>query len=138
MLDNCEHVVAEVAALVTELVRTCGGLHLLATSREPLCVSGEVEWLHPRKRYDGEVALVALVLFSTSAAALEFLRADAQPRVYWGPLPQLMWMALGMSAVSIAALAAAELVHRRRGRLQRSTRAVAAGPPRRQVLSDAT
>ena len=71
-------------------------------------------WLHPRKRYDGEVALVGLVFFSTSTAILEFLRADAQPRVYWGPLPQLTWMAFAMSIVSITALAAAELVHRRR------------------------
>lgn len=70
--------------------------------------------LQRRKRYDGEVALVALVLFSTSTAALEFLRADAQPRLYWGSLPQLTWIALGMTAVSLAALTAAETVHQRR------------------------
>jgi prolipoprotein diacylglyceryltransferase len=94
-------------------------------------------WLHPRKRYDGEVALVALVLFSTSTAALEFLRADAQPRVYWGLLPQLTWMALAMSTVSIAVLAAAELVHRRRGRSRQPARSAVPAPPQR-VPSDAT
>ncbi len=69
-------------------------------------------WLHPRKRYDGEVALVSLVLFSASTALLEFLRADAQPRLYWGTLPQLTWIALAMTAASCVALAAAELLHR--------------------------
>ena len=70
--------------------------------------------LQARKRYDGEVALVALLLFSASTAALEFLRADAQPRLYWGALPQLTWIALAMTAASLAALATAEVVHRRR------------------------
>lgn len=103
-----------------------------------LLITAVALWLHRRKRYDGEVALVALVLFSTSTALLEFLRADAQPRVYWGPLPQLMWMALAMSTVSIAALAAAELVHRRRVRSQRAAHSVAAEPPlpQRRVPSD--
>jgi prolipoprotein diacylglyceryltransferase len=69
-------------------------------------------WLHPRKRYDGQVALVALLLFSASSAALEPFRADIPQRVYWGPLPQLEWIALGMTAAAIAALAIAELAHR--------------------------
>jgi predicted ATPase/DNA-binding SARP family transcriptional activator len=41
VLDNCEHVVTEVAAVVTELLSSCGGLQVLATSREPLGVPGE-------------------------------------------------------------------------------------------------
>jgi phosphatidylglycerol:prolipoprotein diacylglycerol transferase len=79
-----------------------------------LMITAVALWLHPRKRYDGEVALVGLVLFSTSTALLEFLRADAQPRLYWGALPQLTWIALGMSIASLVALAAAELLHRNR------------------------
>jgi predicted ATPase/class 3 adenylate cyclase len=43
VLDNCEHVVAGVAALVSELLSACAGLRVLATSREPLRVPGEVE-----------------------------------------------------------------------------------------------
>ena len=86
-----------------------------------LVITAAALWLHPRKRYDGEVALVGLVLFSLSTAAFEFLRADAQPRVYWGPLPQLTWMAFALSAASLVALAGAELAHRARVRSQRST-----------------
>ncbi|WP_295992215.1 winged helix-turn-helix domain-containing protein [Rugamonas sp.] len=44
LLDNCEHLVAGVAALVETLLRHCPGVHVLATSREPLGVEGE--WLY--------------------------------------------------------------------------------------------
>jgi predicted ATPase len=47
VLDNCEHLVAGVAALVSALLPACAGLHVLATSREPLRVTGEVERLVP-------------------------------------------------------------------------------------------
>jgi predicted ATPase/DNA-binding SARP family transcriptional activator len=42
VLDNCEHLVAEVAGLADRLLRACPGLHLLATSRERLGITGEV------------------------------------------------------------------------------------------------
>lgn len=41
VLDNCEHVVDAVAVLVDELLRTCPAVRLLATSREPIAVTGE-------------------------------------------------------------------------------------------------
>ena len=41
LLDTCEHVVDEVAALVTHLLGACGGIQVLATSREVLGVPGE-------------------------------------------------------------------------------------------------
>jgi predicted ATPase len=47
VLDNCEHVVTGVATLVSGLLPACAGLHVLATSREPLRVSGEVERVVP-------------------------------------------------------------------------------------------
>jgi predicted ATPase/class 3 adenylate cyclase len=43
VLDNCEHVGVGVAALVSELLPACAPLHVLATSREPLRLTGEVE-----------------------------------------------------------------------------------------------
>jgi predicted ATPase/class 3 adenylate cyclase/DNA-binding CsgD family transcriptional regulator len=42
VLDNCEHVVAGCAALADALLRHCEGLTILATSREPLGVDGEI------------------------------------------------------------------------------------------------
>ena len=41
VLDNCEHVVDACADLVDRLLSTCPGLRILATSREPLLISGE-------------------------------------------------------------------------------------------------
>jgi predicted ATPase/DNA-binding CsgD family transcriptional regulator len=41
VLDNCEHLLDEVAALSTALLRSCPDLQILATSREPLHIVGE-------------------------------------------------------------------------------------------------
>jgi predicted ATPase/DNA-binding SARP family transcriptional activator len=41
VLDNCEHVVADTARLVRRLLGECPGLRVLATSREPLGLTGE-------------------------------------------------------------------------------------------------
>jgi predicted ATPase/DNA-binding CsgD family transcriptional regulator len=41
LLDNCEHVLDAAAQLVTEVLRTAPGVRVVATSREPLQVSGE-------------------------------------------------------------------------------------------------
>src|SRR6202050_5084790 len=47
VLDNCEHLVEPVAHLVEALLRHCPRLTVLATSREPLRVPGEVTWRGP-------------------------------------------------------------------------------------------
>ncbi len=41
VLDNCEHVAAACAAFARELLQTCAGLKILASSREPLQIPGE-------------------------------------------------------------------------------------------------
>jgi non-specific serine/threonine protein kinase len=47
ILDNCEHLVRSCAELADGLLRACAGLQILATSREPLGVGGEVIWRVP-------------------------------------------------------------------------------------------
>ena len=47
VLDNCEHQLAACAALATALRRSCPGVTVLATSREPLHVPGEVTFRVP-------------------------------------------------------------------------------------------
>ncbi|MFC0449913.1 protein kinase domain-containing protein [Rhodococcus jostii] len=47
VLDNCEHLVKEVASMVESLLRSCPGLRVLATSREPLGIGGEVSMRVP-------------------------------------------------------------------------------------------
>lgn len=47
MLDNCEHLSAACAQLAHLILHTCPNIHILATSRESLGVSGERVWLVP-------------------------------------------------------------------------------------------
>jgi predicted ATPase/DNA-binding winged helix-turn-helix (wHTH) protein len=45
VLDNCEHLVDRVAALVSRILAAAPDVSILTTSREPLCVSGEHVWV---------------------------------------------------------------------------------------------
>jgi len=45
VLDNCELVVEAVSTLVRELLGSCVGLRVMATSREPLRIPGQVVWV---------------------------------------------------------------------------------------------
>jgi predicted ATPase/DNA-binding SARP family transcriptional activator len=47
VLDNCEHVVSACARLAEKLLKGCPNLRVLATSREPLHIAGEVVWRVP-------------------------------------------------------------------------------------------
>jgi predicted ATPase/DNA-binding CsgD family transcriptional regulator len=47
VLDGCEHLVEPCATLVSHLLRSCPKLTLVATSREPLGVAGELIWRTP-------------------------------------------------------------------------------------------
>ncbi|MFD0520369.1 ATP-binding protein [Paractinoplanes durhamensis] len=47
VVDNCEHVRAQAAATVDDLIGAVPGLRVLATSREPLGVPGEALWPLP-------------------------------------------------------------------------------------------
>src|SRR5581483_5440166 len=47
VLDNCEHLIDACARLAEQLLDTCPDLRLLATSREPLRIPGEVTWRVP-------------------------------------------------------------------------------------------
>ena len=65
VLDNCEHLVDATAHLVQTLLERVPGLRILATSREPLAVPGEV--LHP---VDALADDDALRLFGERGAAV--------------------------------------------------------------------
>lgn len=73
ILDNCEHVVDAAAHLVEELLERCPGLTVLATSREPLGVPGEL--LRPVEPLPEPVAL--RLLADRGAAARPGFRIDA-------------------------------------------------------------
>jgi predicted ATPase/DNA-binding SARP family transcriptional activator len=45
ILDNCEHVIGQVASFAQRVLGECRHLRILATSREPLGITGEALWL---------------------------------------------------------------------------------------------
>ncbi|HEV3357378.1 MAG TPA: BTAD domain-containing putative transcriptional regulator, partial [Pseudonocardiaceae bacterium] len=45
ILDNCEHVIEQAAAFAYRVLGECRRLRMLATSREPLGITGEALWL---------------------------------------------------------------------------------------------
>jgi predicted ATPase/DNA-binding SARP family transcriptional activator len=47
VLDNCEHLLGACARLTETLLAECPGITVLATSREPLHLAGEVDWRVP-------------------------------------------------------------------------------------------
>ncbi|HVE93621.1 MAG TPA: BTAD domain-containing putative transcriptional regulator [Acidimicrobiales bacterium] len=57
VLDNCEHVIDACAELLDELLPKAPDLRVLATSREPLGVPGEVVWRLAPMEVDDAVAL---------------------------------------------------------------------------------
>ncbi|MEU7746664.1 LuxR C-terminal-related transcriptional regulator [Nonomuraea sp. NPDC049158] len=59
VLDNCEHLLPAVAEVVSELLRRCPHLTVLATGREPLGVLGEVVWRVPPMDAGDAVTLFA-------------------------------------------------------------------------------
>ncbi|MEU4260938.1 BTAD domain-containing putative transcriptional regulator [Streptomyces argenteolus] len=73
LLDNCEHVIDAAAELADHLLAHCPGLTLLATSREPLGVPGEL--LHPVDPLPDPMAL--RLLADRGAAARPGFRVDA-------------------------------------------------------------
>lgn len=47
VIDNCEHLLDSCAVLVDELLRGCPNVQVLATSREPISIDGEIIWRVP-------------------------------------------------------------------------------------------
>ena len=47
LLDNCEHLVDTTAEITATILAACPGVKVLATSREPLGIGGEVTWRVP-------------------------------------------------------------------------------------------
>jgi predicted ATPase/DNA-binding SARP family transcriptional activator len=81
VLDNCEHLVSASAHLSRALLEQCPGLHLLATSREPLGVAGEVQWRVPSLSLPGDATMGT----ADSEAVRLFVARARQVRPGWTP-----------------------------------------------------
>lgn len=76
ILDNCEHLLDACATLAETLLRACSGLKILATSREPLRISGEQVWNLPMLAApDAQNMTLTDLLFEYAAVRLFVERA---------------------------------------------------------------
>ncbi|MDQ0910756.1 putative ATPase/DNA-binding SARP family transcriptional activator [Streptomyces canus] len=133
VLDNCEHVVDEAAALVELLLRTAPGLVVLTTSQEALALAGETLWAVPPLDVEGAVELFAV---RAAAAAPGFALDDDNRGAVESICRRLdgIPLALELAATRVRALG----VHRLLGRLDDRFRLLGAGqrgvPARQQTL----
>jgi predicted ATPase/DNA-binding SARP family transcriptional activator len=139
LLDNCEQVVEPVAELVVALLRRAPALRVLATSREPLGLRGEVVRPVPALAIPAESTdpadSAAVRLFVTRAAAVApgFALTPTNSEVVAAVCRRLdgLPLALELAAARVRTLGLAELA----ARLDDRFRVLGSGPrdaPRRQ------
>ncbi|MFE3329753.1 BTAD domain-containing putative transcriptional regulator [Streptomyces sp. NPDC059176] len=135
LLDNCEHVVEAAAALAERLLERCPGLTVLATSREPLGVPGEL--VRPVGPLPVPVAL--RLLAERGAAALPGFRVDADEATASATaeicrrldgLP----LAIELAAARLRMLTAAQIADRLDDRFRLLTSGARTVLPRQQTL----
>jgi predicted ATPase/DNA-binding CsgD family transcriptional regulator len=110
LLDNCEHLIDAIAALVVGLFSACPRLTLLATSREPVGVAGEVTWRVPSLSLANE----AIELFTDRArlARPDFALTDRHTATVEEICRRLdgMPLAIELAAARVRALSLADIV----------------------------
>ncbi|MEU1242431.1 BTAD domain-containing putative transcriptional regulator [Micromonospora parva] len=145
VLDNCEHVIEPVAELVARLLRDVPGVSVLATSREPLGLTGEQLWEVPPLPVpdDGDLDTVrrsaAARLFAARAAAQQRgFRLDGQSAAAVAQLCRRLDglpLALELAATRVRALGVRGVVDRLDDRFRLLTTAQRDVPPRQRTLT---
>jgi non-specific serine/threonine protein kinase len=132
VLDNCEHVINSCGALAARLLTACEGLRILATSRQPLGMIGEVAWRVPSLAESDAVQLfleraedaqpVSSVRANLDTVALICRQLDGIP------------LAIELAAVRTKSLSLAQIAERLDARFQLLTSGNRAALPRHQTL----
>ncbi|WP_405815959.1 winged helix-turn-helix domain-containing protein [Streptomyces sp. NBC_01390] len=132
LLDNCEHVVDAAAHLVAELLERCPGITVLATSREPLGVPGEL--VRPVEPLPEPVAL--RLLADRGAAARPGFRVEDDPEAaaeICGRLDGLP-LAIELAAARLRLLSLRQIADRLDDRFRLLTSGSRTVLPRQQTL----
>ncbi|WP_344857875.1 AfsR/SARP family transcriptional regulator [Planomonospora alba] len=150
VLDNCEHVVEAAAALAGRPLPGCPGVRILATSREPLGITGELTWPvpplglppeggGPHGALDAEAALrsPAVRLFAERAAAVRpGYRPEAEIEAVVRVCRELdgMPLAIELAAARLRSLSAGQLADRLDDRFRLLTGGSRTALPRHRTL----
>jgi predicted ATPase/class 3 adenylate cyclase len=145
VLDNCEHVVNEAAALADTLLSECPTVALVATSREPLRVAGEQRYRvaslgTPPDGSPVEVILSAdaVQLFAERARSQQpdFRIDDTNATIVSAICRQLdgIPLAIELAAARLPSLSLVEIAQRLRERFRLLTTGARTARPRQQTL----
>ncbi|MFE9107505.1 BTAD domain-containing putative transcriptional regulator [Actinomadura geliboluensis] len=133
VLDNCEHVVDQVAVQVAALLRAAPGVCVLATSRESLALSGERLWPVPPL---GEADAVRLFTARTAAAVPGFAPGPDDTAAIAAVCRRLdgIPLAVELAATRVRALGVAGLADRLDDRFRLLTSGNRDAPARQRTL----
>ncbi|WP_338200800.1 NB-ARC domain-containing protein [Candidatus Nephthysia bennettiae] len=147
VVDNCEHLLGAAAELVTEVMRAAPGVRVVATSREPLSVSGEhvlpvppleLPAAHPIDSLArlGQNEAVMLFLERAAAASGKFELTAANQLAVVDLCRQLdgLPLAIELAAVRTRVLTAEQILDRLTDRFALLTGGSRAALPRHQTL----
>jgi predicted ATPase/DNA-binding SARP family transcriptional activator len=147
VLDNCEHLIDEVAKLAAQLLQSAPGLRIVVTSREPLMLAGETIWaVPPLELPDPASGQQPAAVAGCSAVQLFVVRAGAVVpgfRLDEGNAQAVAEICRRLDGIPLALeLAATRVrtvgVHELHARLDDRFRLLASGhrdaPPRQQTL----
>jgi predicted ATPase len=133
VLDNCEHVIEPVARLAELLLRAAPGLRVLATSREPLGIPGELLWDVPPLTTP---SAVELFVARAVAAAPGFALTPQNTEVVTGICRRLdgIPLALELAATRVRGLGVHEVASRLDDRFRLLSAGLRGAPARQQTL----
>ncbi|WP_040421247.1 BTAD domain-containing putative transcriptional regulator [Actinopolymorpha alba] len=145
VLDNCEHVIEAAADLAQALLRAAPGVRILATSQEPLSISGEQVWLVPPLDLPADSADQAVLRTSSAvqffleravAASPGFVLSDDNARAVASICRRLdgIPLALELASTRVRVLGVRELARRLDDRFRLLTGGHRGAPARQQTL----
>lgn len=146
ILDNCEHVLDDAAATADAVLRSCPSIRLLATSREPLRIDGEIVYRVPSLSLPPEdvasrdevAGSGAVALFTERAAAHVpgFELTDQNVGLVANTCRRLdgMPLALELAAARLSSMSLRQLHDRLAHRFEILTRGSRLALPRHQTL----
>ena len=144
VLDNCEHLLDAIAVLVDVVLKEATGVRLLATSRQPLGISGERVLQVPPLSLPGEGSgsaeseAVALFLARSADAGIQLEETDATRQLVSDLCRRLdgMPLALELAAIRLRTIGLEELIERLSERFALLTGGSRAALPRQQTLME--